>query len=227
MLPFVDVILQRLPETESDAELEILLGDLAEQLGYRSAYLLDFPADATRPIRLWDSFAERAAWWRVQTENGTRSISRSFAEVLTRGAVQHIRIDREDPRYDVAVKYDFDNATVVPITFDAETRGAASFSGDPADLDEIAPSLRIVCYALLTQARLLGGTPVPTASLLTPRERQVMELSAEGLTSEGVANRLGMSARTVNQHLDNVSAKLGTRNRVHTVAEAIRRGLLG
>lgn len=53
-----------------------------------------------------------------------------------------------------------------------------------------------------------------------------MELSAEGMTSELVAMRLDMSPRTVNQHIDNVAGKLKTRNRVHTVAEAIRRGLL-
>jgi DNA-binding CsgD family transcriptional regulator len=35
-----------------------------------------------------------------------------------------------------------------------------------------------------------------------------------------------MSARTVNQHVDNVADKLGTRNRAHTVAEIVRRGLL-
>jgi DNA-binding CsgD family transcriptional regulator len=35
-----------------------------------------------------------------------------------------------------------------------------------------------------------------------------------------------MSTRTANQHVDNVAAKLGTRNRAHTVAEIVRRGLL-
>jgi DNA-binding CsgD family transcriptional regulator len=35
-----------------------------------------------------------------------------------------------------------------------------------------------------------------------------------------------MSARTANQHVDNVADKLGTRNRAHTVAEILRRGLI-
>ena len=46
------------------------------------------------------------------------------------------------------------------------------------------------------------------------------------MTSQEMADRLGLSSRTVNQHLDNVADKLGTKNRVHTVAEAIRRDIL-
>ena len=53
-----------------------------------------------------------------------------------------------------------------------------------------------------------------------------MALSSEGLTSLEIAEQLGMSARTVNQHVDNVAAKLGTKNRAHTVAEVIRHRLL-
>jgi DNA-binding CsgD family transcriptional regulator len=64
------------------------------------------------------------------------------------------------------------------------------------------------------------------AVALTPREREVMQLSAIGLTSVEIADQLGMSARTVNQHVDNVADKLGTRNRAHTVAEIVKRGLL-
>ena len=41
-----------------------------------------------------------------------------------------------------------------------------------------------------------------------------------------IAGELGMSPRTVNQHVDNVADKLGTRNRAHTVAEIVKRGLL-
>jgi DNA-binding CsgD family transcriptional regulator len=61
---------------------------------------------------------------------------------------------------------------------------------------------------------------------LTPREKEVIRLSSEGLTSHEIAARLGMSARTANQHIDNVADKLGTRNRAHTVAEVIRHNLL-
>lgn len=43
---------------------------------------------------------------------------------------------------------------------------------------------------------------------LTPREKEVIALSADGLTSVEIAERLGMSARTVNQHVDNVARRV-------------------
>ena len=61
---------------------------------------------------------------------------------------------------------------------------------------------------------------------LTPREMQVMEKAAEGYTTTEIAQLLGMSERTVNQHTDNVATKFGTRNRVHTVASLMRMHLL-
>jgi len=226
MLPFVDIMLQRIPLASSDADIEALLDYLAEHLRYRSAFLLDFPVDASRPIRLWDSNAERRQWWLQLTHNGLNSISRSLADILARGGVQHADIDPADPRFELATRYDFASATIVPITFDAQTRGIAHFSGETRDLTEMTLPLQIVCYALLMQARALDEHTVAADITLTPRERQIMELSALGLTSEAVATELGISPRTINQHIENISAKLGTRNRVHTVAEAIRRGLL-
>ena len=84
-----------------------------------------------------------------------------------------------------------------------------------------------ISYGLFAKAQSFHATGVRTASAnLTRREREVMLLSAEGMTSQEVADRLGISARTASQHMDNVAEKLGTKNRVHTVAEAIRRSLL-
>ncbi|WEK03859.1 MAG: helix-turn-helix transcriptional regulator [Candidatus Devosia phytovorans] len=226
MHTFVDTMLRRMSTVKSDADIESLLGHLAEVLGYRSAFLLDFPKDGSDPIRLWDSNEDRGAWWRQQTLQGTQSISRSLTEVLSREGVQHLRIDAADPRYNFATRYDFVAATVVPITFDHETRGVACFSGEAVHVANMAMSLEIVCYALLMQARLTSSNPGLPSVTLTPRELEVVDLSAQGMTSEMIAGELGLSPRTVNQHIDNIGMKLKTRNRVHTVAEAIRRGLL-
>lgn len=53
---------------------------------------------------------------------------------------------------------------------------------------------------------------------LTPRETQVMELVGEGLATAAVAARLGISARTVTKHLEQVYAKLEVRNRTTALA---------
>lgn len=51
-------------------------------------------------------------------------------------------------------------------------------------------------------------------------------LSATGRTSAEIARELGLSPRTVNQHVENVAEKLGTKNRTHTIAELMRHHLL-
>jgi DNA-binding NarL/FixJ family response regulator len=56
---------------------------------------------------------------------------------------------------------------------------------------------------------------------LTPREREVLEWLAEGLTNGAIAARLGISDHTVKFHVASIYGKLG----VSTRAEAIRRGL--
>jgi DNA-binding NarL/FixJ family response regulator len=61
---------------------------------------------------------------------------------------------------------------------------------------------------------------------LTPRERQVVELMAEGLTNKAIAARLGISDQTVKFHVASISGKLGAANRTDAVRRAVRRGLI-
>lgn len=69
---------------------------------------------------------------------------------------------------------------------------------------------------------------VPPQEQLTRRERDVLELMAEGVTSDReLAERLFVSENTVKYHLKNVFGKLHTRNRSQVVAYAYRYGLVG
>jgi DNA-binding NarL/FixJ family response regulator len=61
---------------------------------------------------------------------------------------------------------------------------------------------------------------------LTPRELQVLKLIAEAYTSDGIAQELSLSRRTVDRHRENILAKLGMRDRVELTRYAIRRGLV-
>jgi len=61
---------------------------------------------------------------------------------------------------------------------------------------------------------------------LTPRERQVIKLIAEGHTSEEIADALTIAKKTVDRHRANLLDKLGMRNRVDLTRYAIRRGLV-
>ena len=62
--------------------------------------------------------------------------------------------------------------------------------------------------------------------MLTPREREVLRLLADGMSAKEVALRLNITARTVESHIDKLRLKTRTRNRTHMVAQAIQHGLL-
>jgi DNA-binding CsgD family transcriptional regulator len=79
------------------------------------------------------------------------------------------------------------------------------------------------------------GLPVPRGprpstaaepSGLTPRQREVLRLIADGLSNAEIAARLTVSAKTVDHHVSAVLAKLGVARRGLAVAVARRRGLL-
>jgi DNA-binding NarL/FixJ family response regulator len=61
---------------------------------------------------------------------------------------------------------------------------------------------------------------------LTPREQEVVKLAAEAHTNREIAEILGLSEKTVENHRSNAMRKLGMRDRVELVRYAIRRGLI-
>jgi RNA polymerase sigma factor (sigma-70 family) len=61
---------------------------------------------------------------------------------------------------------------------------------------------------------------------LTDREREVLQLTAEGHTSREIGDRLEISHRTVEKHRENIQAKLELRNTVEMAAFAHQRGLI-
>jgi DNA-binding NarL/FixJ family response regulator len=62
--------------------------------------------------------------------------------------------------------------------------------------------------------------------LLTPRERQALQLAAEGHSNAETAARLSISPRTAEMHRANVLRKLGLKTQADLVRYAIRRGML-
>lgn len=68
-----------------------------------------------------------------------------------------------------------------------------------------------------------GDLPI---EVLTPRERDVLELLAEGMSNKAIAAQLQISDQTVKFHVASISGKLGASNRTEAVRRALRRGLL-
>ena len=98
-----------------------------------------------------------------------------------------------------------------------------------AALERVAAGETVVDPALVSQ--LLGRTrehnPIDE---LTPREREVLSLMAEGLTDRGIAERLYLTQNTVETHSRHILAKLGLpatpadNRRVHAVLAYLRSG---
>lgn len=61
---------------------------------------------------------------------------------------------------------------------------------------------------------------------LSPRQRQVLALLADGLGSGAIARRLGLSLPTVRNHIAAVLHRLGCHSQLEAVAAARRRGLI-
>jgi DNA-binding CsgD family transcriptional regulator len=79
---------------------------------------------------------------------------------------------------------------------------------------------------LVAVQRRLGLGPTPSGpDALTPREREVARLLAEGLSNSQLAERLYISPRTAAVHVSNILSKLGMSSRTEVAAWAVRDGL--
>lgn len=91
----------------------------------------------------------------------------------------------------------------------------------------LSPPVANVEELLATPAE---GRTLPTAEperdALTPREREVLEMLAEGLSNKEIAWRMNISEHTVKFHLASVFAKLDVSTRTEAVMQGLRRGLL-
>ena len=68
--------------------------------------------------------------------------------------------------------------------------------------------------------------PVETGPHLSPRQQQVLDLMAEGMTNSEIGEQLGVTERTVKAYAQELYDKLGVRNRAGAVAEAAKLGIL-
>jgi two-component system, NarL family, nitrate/nitrite response regulator NarL len=93
---------------------------------------------------------------------------------------------------------------------------AAAARGDTV----LAP---VVQSGLARELQLRSGDQT---ARLTPREREILKLTADGLSAPAVGRRLYLSPATVKTHLQHLYEKLGVSDRAAAVAEAMRRGLL-
>lgn len=142
------------------------------------------------------------------------------------------RIVAESPRIAVLVLTMFDDDDSL---FSALRAGARGYLLKGADRDQIrcgilaAANDEIIFGADLAE-RMLGHftattAPTPVFPQLTDREREVLELVAQGQANPAIAVRLGLSHKTVRNHVSNILTKLQVADRAQAVAQARDAGL--
>jgi DNA-binding NarL/FixJ family response regulator len=149
-----------------------------------------------------------------------------------------------------------DVAVVILTTFadedsilDALGAGARGYLTKESGREEIAQAIRTAAAGQavldpLVQSRLIAAAARPTERRagpeaapagsangeppdgLTPREVEVLQLIAEGLSNRAIAERLFVSEATVKTHINNLFAKAQLRDRAHAVTYAYRHGLI-
>ncbi len=104
-----------------------------------------------------------------------------------------------------------------------------------ADGATLASALRAVSAGLVVIERTIAPGETLSHGLrvgdespddLTPREREVLQLVAEGLANKMIAARLAISEHTVKFHVAAILAKLGAASRTEATHTAARRGLI-
>jgi len=113
--------------------------------------------------------------------------------------------------------------------------GAAGYLIKEAASDQLAEAVRTVARGDLylgpgvprnVLSRLASGNKTDPYNKLTPRERQVLQLIAEGKTNRNIAEVLGLSVKTVDTHRAHLMRKLGIHDQTTLVKYALRRGIV-
>jgi len=141
----------------------------------------------------------------------------------------------EDPRVIILTTFDLDH-----YVYAALTAGASGFLLKDVTPEHLVAAVRLVRAgdALLAPSitrrlveRFAGRDPATAAThrdlaALTPRELEVLQLLAQGMSNAELAARLHLSEATVKTHVARILAKLGLRDRVQAVVVAYQTGLV-
>lgn len=139
---------------------------------------------------------------------------------------------REKRVYDEANEFGLSQGLAIPIRFPDGSIWSVMLYGRKVDDD--LPHLKELAFLAAQyyagRGLFLGeraAAPVPLASRLTNRQRQVVELLRFGKTQSDAARSLGVAESTVNNLVVEAKERLGANTVAHLVAEALLRGEIG
>lgn len=104
--------------------------------------------------------------------------------------------------------------------------GVAGYLLKDGSSEELAAAIRKVSAGGKVLSAELSFAAWDEPNPLTPREREVLRLAAEGLPASDIAKRLFLSHGTVRNYLSELTAKLGASNRLEAISVAREKGWL-
>jgi len=182
---------------------------------------------------------------------GEAADGRAALDELAELAVRHelpdvVLMDLLMPRLDgvaatAAIRQQYPDVEVVALTSFSEAErvhvaleaGAAGYLLKDAEAEEVSAAVRAanrgevhldpVVARKLTRSLI---APRQGATALTPREREILVLVAQGRSNRDIAGTLVISERTARTHVSNVLSKLGLASRTQAALWAVREGLV-
>ncbi|MFI6878450.1 response regulator [Streptomyces sp. NPDC050400] len=151
-------------------------------------------------------------------------------------ATRRLTRDATAPRVVMLTTFDLDE-----YVYDALAAGASGFLLKDMPAERLFEAVRVVAAGeallaptvtrrLIAEFTRLRPRALPEQArridALTPREREVLRLIAEGLSNQEIARRLVVGAETVKTHVSRVLTKLGVRDRAQAVVAAYESGLV-
>lgn len=141
------------------------------------------------------------------------------------GAEATARLLEKAPDAKVLIITTFDTSDGIDRALKAGARGAIMKN---CDFEELVDALRTVAsggsYIAPDVKRLFSNDP--PAITLSPRQREMMQSIARGLSNPDIAKQFGISIYVVKEHIAALFAKIGAANRSEAVAIAMRKNLL-
>ncbi|WP_062462672.1 response regulator [Demequina soli] len=141
------------------------------------------------------------------------------------------RITADVPSAGVLVLTMFDEDALIAEALAAGARGYLLKGAEPEEIERAVRAVAAGAAILSPQvaARVLGraSTPQPAQAFphLTSREHEVLDLIARGLANHAIADRLGIAAKTVGNHVSAIFAKTGVATRAEAIVLARDGGL--
>ena len=120
-----------------------------------------------------------------------------------------------------------------PYVAEAFRAGAKGYVLKTQGAKELCEAIQEVCRGTVYVSPSVSASPFSTPAepagtsvSLTPREREILQLIAEGKSSKEAADILGISPHTVESHRTRMMSKLAIRSRAGLVRYAVRQGLV-